>query len=267
VEVDAGLLAAFDNSPVEPEAYSSNLPSHLLDLTLTSTHHLISTLFQLPTTSTASGLMVQLPAAKTLLPREKPLPKPKPLTKWERFAKEKGISHKQRDRMVFDDERQEWVKRWGRGGKNKEVEEQWIHEVKAGEDPDHDPAASAKKARKERVAKNEAQHKANLAHATAPTSTRSISAQNSENRSKRKVELERSMLLTKTSTASLGKFDKKIEGEPKTKGVKRKFEPNVGEDWEGEKGRAMDVLKGLDGKKKREGKGEGEINVRKAVRF
>lgn len=67
------------------------------------------------------------------MPREKPVPKPKPLTKWERFAKEKGISHKKKDKKVWDEERQEWVNRWGRDGKNKEKEDQWIHEVKPGE--------------------------------------------------------------------------------------------------------------------------------------
>jgi hypothetical protein len=30
------------------------------------------------------------------------------------------------------------------------------------------------------------------------------------------------MALSRTATASMGKFDKKIEGEPKIKGVKRK---------------------------------------------
>ena len=61
------------------------------------------------------------------------MPKPKPLTKWERFAKEKGISHKRKDKMVWDDEMQDWVPRWGKGGKNKDVEEAWIREVKQGD--------------------------------------------------------------------------------------------------------------------------------------
>lgn len=65
-----------------------------------------------------------------MLPREKPLPKPKPLTKWERFANAKGISHVKKDKKVWDDERQEWVARWGRDGKNKDAEDQWLHEVK-----------------------------------------------------------------------------------------------------------------------------------------
>lgn len=66
-----------------------------------------------------------------MLPREKPVPKPKPPTKWERFAKEKGISHKTKETKVWDDAKQDWVRRWGRDGKNKEGENVWLTEVKA----------------------------------------------------------------------------------------------------------------------------------------
>lgn len=100
-------------------------------MTLTSTSSLLSSLFALPTTSGPAGPHFTLPAPTTILPREKPLPKPKPLTKWERFAKEKGISHKRTERDEWDDEKQEWVRRWGRGGKNRQAEDQWLHEVKA----------------------------------------------------------------------------------------------------------------------------------------
>jgi len=72
-----------------------------------------------------------LPPPVYQLPRAKPLPKPKPPTKWEAFAAAKGIQKKVRDKKEWDEEKQEWVNRWGRNGKNKEVEEQWIHEVPA----------------------------------------------------------------------------------------------------------------------------------------
>lgn len=80
-----------------------------------------------------NGPIAQLPDPITLLPREKPLPKPKPLTKWERYAKAKGISHVKKDKKVWDEEKQEWVNRWGRDGKNREGEDQWLHEVKGGQ--------------------------------------------------------------------------------------------------------------------------------------
>ena len=67
----------------------------------------------------------------------------------------------------------------------------------------------------------------------------------------------------------MGKFDKKIEGEPKAKGVKRKFEAN--NDVKGENTAALDILKRVErgemSKTKKGGEGvEGGVNYRKAVR-
>lgn len=46
---------------------------------------------------------VELPESKVILPREKPLPKEKQLSKWEKFRKEKGLpARKKRSRLVFD---------------------------------------------------------------------------------------------------------------------------------------------------------------------
>lgn len=58
------------------------------------------------------------------------MPVAKPPTKWERFAKAKGISHKTKEKREWDEEKQEWVNRWGRNGKSREGEDQWLHEVK-----------------------------------------------------------------------------------------------------------------------------------------
>jgi regulator of ribosome biosynthesis len=59
------------------------------------------------------------------------LPKPKPPTKWEKFAAAKGIQKTRREKKVWDEEKQEFRDRGGRGGKNKELEEQWLVEVPA----------------------------------------------------------------------------------------------------------------------------------------
>ena len=54
------------------------------------------------------------------------------MTKWQAFAATKAIAPKpRRDRLVFDEEKQDWVPKWGYKGKNKETEEQWIVEVPA----------------------------------------------------------------------------------------------------------------------------------------
>jgi len=90
-----------------------------------------SSLFSLPTVSSPEGPLGQLPTPTTQLPRAKPLPKPKPPTKWEKFARAKGIQSQRRDRKVWDDESQTWVPRWGWKGRNKAEETQWLHEVPA----------------------------------------------------------------------------------------------------------------------------------------
>jgi len=52
---------------------------------------------------TKSRFNVDLPKRSSLLPREKPIPKDKVLTKWEKFRIEKGITTREkRSRMVFD---------------------------------------------------------------------------------------------------------------------------------------------------------------------
>ena len=153
-------------------------------------------------------------------------------------------------------------------------------------DADHNPAATLKSERKARIAKNEKQAAANRSRAlaSAPASSsasgqpgvpaRSKSQQSlATARAARAAELERSLLVTKSATASLGKFDKKIEGEPKVKGVKRQFEANETSAGN-EKERQMDVLARVErGEKSRMGKkkggegAEGDVNVRKAVRY
>lgn len=95
---------------------------------------LVNQIFALPTNVTLDGVFAKLPPATTILPREKPLPKARPETKWEKFAKTKGIAPKpKKDRMVFDEEKQDWVPAWGYKGKNKDKEEQWIHEIKTSQ--------------------------------------------------------------------------------------------------------------------------------------
>jgi regulator of ribosome biosynthesis len=134
------------------------------------------------------------------------------------------------------------------------------------------------------VAKNSRQHARNVAEAAAasanPTSTldrKPLPAGASQGdkasaRTARKAELERNMLVSKTATASLGRFDRAIEGEPRVKGIKRKFDNNVGGDFAGEKAAAMTLLGqiGTAERKKAPKKGsegrDGDLNLRKAVR-
>ena len=63
-----------------------------------------------------------------MLPRAKPVPKEKPMTKWESYAKEKGIQKKKKEKLVWDEVAKEWKPRFGYHGINQK-KEQWMIEV------------------------------------------------------------------------------------------------------------------------------------------
>ena len=65
-----------------------------------------------------------------ILPSMRVLPAAKKETRWEKFAKEKGIQNRKRARMLWDEEAQEWRPRWGYKRAKGGVEEQAIVEVK-----------------------------------------------------------------------------------------------------------------------------------------
>lgn len=100
------------------------------------------------------------------------------------------------------------------------------------------------------------------------------------------AELERQLRMTKTSTASLGKYDNRLAGEAtREKGKRRQFESNEIKDSSAERERALAVLAGMENEVKVEAKkrriekdnGEGDVdgedrgvgdvlNTRKAIR-
>jgi hypothetical protein len=97
---------------------------------------------------------VILPNETYVLPRAAKVPEPKAETTWEKFAKEKGITKKKRERMVYDENNQEYRPRFGYKRANNGIEEIPIVEVKKGQDPFADPWAEAKNDKKQRVKKN-----------------------------------------------------------------------------------------------------------------
>ncbi|OAX42032.1 RRS1-domain-containing protein [Rhizopogon vinicolor AM-OR11-026] len=259
LDVDAGFLTVTDLTPIDEDSYQSNLEDYLKSTARDGIQALIAALYGLPTQPSPDGALAQLPEPTTKLPRAKPLPKPKPPTKWERFAAAKGIQKRVREKKVWDEERQEWVNRWGKDGKNKEKEEQWIHEVKANADVDHDPVKAARDERTSRVAKNERQRLQNAARAQTAGGERE----------ERKKDIEKTLASTRISTASMGKFDKKLDGEKKLRGVKRKFEATE-TSVEQEKQASLAVLaklgSGAKGPRKGKSAGDDVLNVRKAIR-
>ncbi|EXJ96258.1 hypothetical protein A1O1_01384 [Capronia coronata CBS 617.96] len=144
---DLGYLTAIDPNPLP--STSSLLSQSFVERNATlqaiardGAQSLLNTLLTTCTiTSTPDGLVMALPPASNPLPRWKPLPKPKAPTKWELFARKKGIGkyggslkggaalEDRRKNMVYDEESGEWVKKWGYKGKNKQGESDWLVEL------------------------------------------------------------------------------------------------------------------------------------------
>lgn len=173
---------------------------------------------------------VVMPAPRIVLPREKPVPKEQEKTKWEKFREERGLpARRKRSRLVFDPITKDWVPRWGKGSVKKiaekmnfVMEDKPIHEATG-----MDPFTLAK------VEKRAKMEKQSLA--AVKNRINSVSAQNMKNEVKvldkgdskgsmklksdedrtalRKREhkaLMKSLKMAQMSTASMGKFDRKV---------------------------------------------------------
>ncbi|OLN87943.1 Regulator of ribosome biosynthesis [Colletotrichum chlorophyti] len=158
---DLGLLLANDPNPLELDnsAIEDSLAATARDGAQALINQLLTTC---PLQSTAEGVLLTLPPPSTDLPREKPVPKPKEPTKWERFAAKRGIKAKtreQRKNLVFDEDTQEWRRKWGYKGMNKKGEDDWVHEVDPKEEANRAEGTTIqgdkRRERKERIKRNE----------------------------------------------------------------------------------------------------------------
>ena len=75
----------------------------MLNLTRDNTQLLINEIWQLPTERVDECIVAKLPAPSTILPRLRKVPGPKLMTKWEKFAQEKGITKKNKEKKVYDE--------------------------------------------------------------------------------------------------------------------------------------------------------------------
>ncbi|KAH7855413.1 hypothetical protein Vadar_024540 [Vaccinium darrowii] len=114
-EIDLGNLMAFDGHHHFPSLPSSReeLVKACLEKGTKLVQAVADALFNLPSIDDPDGPIVTLPQPTTRLPREKPLPKKKPPTKWELFAQKKGIVQRKKDKVVFDEQTGTWKRRHG----------------------------------------------------------------------------------------------------------------------------------------------------------
>jgi len=211
---------------------------------------------------------VTLPKVQTRYPREKPLPTPKPETRWEKFAKIKGIKHKKKSKWDWDPAKQEWRPRSGYQKANDEMAD-WVREDTQSlseRDPTYDPFGAMEKEKKERKRKQgerEARNAAEAARAAASSSSSSkvrskkvprkkfgatISLDANPmafDRSTRKAEIAAVTNTAAQSTASMGIFDQKLTklGEGNIRGKRKRFEPVVAPSVTDERDRYLKVMK------------------------
>lgn len=261
LQPDVGLLACTDATPLDMKQYKTDREQLLAARARNATQMLVNLIFQLPITRDPdSGPLATLPAFEMPLPREKPLPKPKPLTKWEKFARKKGIANRKKERLVYDEATQQWVPRWGYGGKNKELENQWLVEVPANADDDYRPDKAAQRKRKDARLHNESQRLRNIArNAPPPAPAPSELGSGIAPRTQRRAELEAQLQRARKSTASMGRHDTVLEGESKPRGQKRTFLPNEIDPGR-ERASNLALLAKLNDPRS-------DVNVRKAIKY
>jgi len=263
---DLGHLMACDTHPFDAEGAAhapEGAEAFLRAQSRGNVQLLLNRVFNLPQTRTDQGtLAVELPAPTTTLPREKPAPKPRVATTWEKFAQKKGISSRKKSRMVHDDQKDEWRPRWGYQ-KADDVSKDWLIELKGNDADDHDAYAALRQQKTEQLLKNKRKQLGNLerrigsAGAGIPTAASGLydSGKGAEfggrgagkggarggagaggaakgkgaRKGKRAVGLgadgtSQALHVAQRSTASLGKFDRQLLGEKKDlkKGKKRR---------------------------------------------
>lgn len=228
LEFDLGNLLASDRNPPTVLRQAGPSPeAELRALARDNTQLLVNQLWQLPTERVEEAVVARLPEPATRLPREKPLPRPRPLTRWQQFARLKGIRPKKKTNLVWDEVSGQWRRRWGYKRARDDTKE-WLIEVPGSADPMEDQFAKRIRAKKERVAKNELNRLRNLARAHKMQMPSSAGLHPTGHQSKE--ELGRAMQVAKVSTASVGRFQERLPrrkrpGAPARRGS---FSPSLG---------------------------------------
>ncbi|CAG9863544.1 unnamed protein product [Phyllotreta striolata] len=232
---DLGTLLAEDTNDFDSNLLNQKKNDYLLQLTRDNTQLLINQIWELPTERVEEAIVVKLPIQKTRLPRMKPIPKPRPLTRWEEFAKAKGIVKKKKAKLSWDEHLKKWIPLYGFKKAQSEKEKDWVLEVPENVNPMEDQFEKKLHAKSERVAKNELQRLRNVAKAKKIKVPR-VGVTNSDVSTAKDLQV--AVTVAKSSTASLGKFQKELPKEKEAKGVaditpgasrKRKMPPVSGD--------------------------------------
>jgi len=237
VSIDLGALCVSDPAPITDATAKG-----LLATSQENVQRLIDKLLKQPLMKNDKaekmrGIIYQLPATTTQFPREKRIPRPKPLTRWEKFKKDKGVNTRKKDKLVYDEVSGKWKTRYGRDRANDPMKAPILEVPKGWEPGDPDPFTLLRQEKKERVLHNREKERRNLVEAAglrAPGAVHLWSAvdysSNKKMSSDKPIKLDAKSHVDLTyriaqhSTRSMGKFDPLLKGEevPTMKQEKRR---------------------------------------------
>lgn len=175
---------------------------------------LVNRLFALPRQELDVGNTVELPSNEVFrLPRQKPVPKVKAKTRWQKFMEDRNMNKRKRSRLVWDEISKDWKPRWGyKSIKHSQDNAQWMHEVKDGDDPMTNPFETQDAKRKLILARQKMREVRNKVEGAG--GKLKVSAPDLENSLNRGKEgLKEAVKRSQISSASFGKFDRKAPNE------------------------------------------------------
>ncbi|XP_014259245.1 ribosome biogenesis regulatory protein homolog [Cimex lectularius] len=210
VDVDVGALLASDPNDLDSNKISSEKNLYLKQVGRDNVQLLFNAVWELPAELYEDVVVAKLPKPVIVLPREKPVPIPKPPTKWEQYAKEKGIKMTKKSRLTWDEVLKKWVPRYGYKKAAAEKEKNWVIEVPESVDPYTDMFEKKAAKKQEKISKNEFQRLRNIAKAkNIKVPSMGLPPSNKLN----SQQLNSAANIANVSTASLGKFQPKLSKE------------------------------------------------------
>jgi len=203
LQYDLRNMSAFDISPLPR---NTDLAAYSRD----SVQLLVNKLFSLPRKILPDGTAVVLPTEEVFrLPRQKPIPKDKPPTRWEKFMEDKNMKKRKRSRLIWDEVSEDWKPRWGyKSVKHSEDKTNWFHEVGDKENPmenSFDTQSAEKRLLKARQKMREVRNQVEAAGGKLKASTPDLAVKGGK---RGKDGLKEAIKRAQVSSASFGKFDR-----------------------------------------------------------
>jgi regulator of ribosome biosynthesis len=266
LRLDPGALLIHNGQEFDPD---TELETALATRATAATQALFAHLFSLPASRAHNGAVVALPPMVLKLPRFKMVPAAKVETRWEKYARIKGIRKRKHSKWDWDIEKNEWRPRSGFQKAN-DANDQWVIEASGSraDDPEFNPFTEIKQAKKAHIEKQMAAQQANAANAVAVRAAaqrkrvaaaggdprgRNLGAvisldaprEGGAYRSTKIAALDHVAQSAQSATASQGIFDDRLTrlGEKTARGKRKRFEQLIAPNSTDERDRYLKALR------------------------